>query len=211
MTFPKRPHHSIEDFHAEHLECLRIMWHRELAIGAALHYCAANKLVPPTWLVEEAASTYCGLLKNQKATKQRGRASGIAARYRQDQIDYERWCAITEVRDKQTEIKEEVEELRSRKRRGVPVLELQDREKMLNWVGRRWVRALECASMLLRGTDAQGSPEAMKASYLRVKKHNKDGRLRYHLLDQGFLALVGIDIQFEPKGRKFVPFYDLTI
>ena len=134
------------------------------------------------------------------------------ARYRQDMVDYARWDQVTVVRQKQIEIREEVEELRAK--RNVPKSMLEEQEKKLAWVGKTLNRAYECAAMLLEGDEAYGSPEAMKRSYFQVKRNSGGPRhtLRYHLLDPRFLSRLGLKHEIEMRpGRKKVPFYNLTL
>jgi hypothetical protein len=206
----KRPFNSIEELHAERLECFRVIWHREIGVTAALWYCAANKVTVPGWAAEEAQLVLCNALRPRRARK-RGRASDPVARYRQDMIDYARYEEVVTVREKQKEIPEQVEELRSLGPQGQSLLA--ERLKMLAWVGHTWLRAYECASMILAHTDACGGPETMKASYLEVARNSRDPRqtLRYHhLLDWSLLRSLGLDTR-RPAKPKIVPLYELTL
>ena len=193
------------------LECLRICWHRELAVAAAIHYCTEHEFPAPQWLIDEAGNVLFSLLSHAKQGK-RGRASGAVARYRQDMIDFARWEAVREVREQQVEIREQVEELRAIS--GAPKSMLQEREKMLNWVGHDWLRAYDCAAMILRGTDAAAGPDAMKASYLKVAQNNQDPSqaLRYHVFDPVVVAKLGIRDVLKPnRSGRVVPFFELTL
>ena len=87
--------------------------------------------------------------------------------------DYERWDQVKVVREKQIEIRDEVDFLRANLRKA-PSGRLEDREKMLEWVGRSLRRAFECASMLLAESPAFGGPDAIKSSYLTVEKANRN-------------------------------------
>ena len=45
MQLPSNdPFGSIDELHAERLECFRVCWHRELAVAAAMYYCTQHKL-----------------------------------------------------------------------------------------------------------------------------------------------------------------------
>jgi hypothetical protein len=202
---------SLADLHGRNLGWLETMANRgsELAPAAALFYCAQNQLSPPPWVLEMASAGYCKAL-NGKLPKKRGRSAGPVERYRQDIIDYARWEEVQTVREKQTELPKELEYLRSKA--GASAYLLKDREKMVTWVGRDWERAYECATMLLRGTPAFGGPDAMKASYQRVRQNSKNNDLRYHLLDAQFLRSIGIEHPaFWHRDRKHVPLYDLVL
>src|ERR1043165_2106140 len=207
----RRPVSSLAELHAERLEGLRICWHRELAAVAAIHYCRTHRLPAPEWLIDGAGNLLFSLLRHAKQGK-RGRASGAVARYRQDMIDYARWDTVREVREKQAEIREQVEKLRSIQ--GVPRSLLEEREKMLFWIGHDWLRTYECAAMILRNTGSAGGPDAMKASYLRVKRNNKDPSqsLRYHLLNPVVIAKLGIRVVLQPRrSERARPFFDMSL
>ena len=68
--------------------------------------------------------------------KKRGRSVNLVDRYRQDMVDYARWDEVKTVREKQIEIREEVDFLRANPKKAPPHW-LEDREKMLKWVGDR--------------------------------------------------------------------------
>jgi hypothetical protein len=126
-------------------------------------------------------------------------------------IDFERWDAVREAREKQTEIRQQVEELATMLR--PPASLLREREKMLHWVGDDWLRAYECAAMILSGTAAAGGPDAMKASYLRVNRNSRDPDqpLRYHLFTSGIGARLRLSPSTRSGGGKIVPLYELTL
>ena len=183
-----------------------------VAIPAAIQYCSRSELSVPQWLVQAAAAQYPELLRSD-ILKKRGRSVNLVDRHRQDMVDYARWDEVKTVREKQIEIREEVDFLRANTKKAPPHW-LEDREKMLKWVGKSLRRAFECASMLLADTSAFGGPDAIKSSYLTVEKVNRTQYqpLRYHMLDAEFLGSIGIaPIAFRRgRARKVVPLYDLT-
>jgi hypothetical protein len=182
-----------------------------IAVPEALHYCVKHHANAPRWLLAAAVELLCDLMKREKS-KRRGRSGGYIARYRQALIDLERFEEVRSVRQKQMDIREEVEKLRATP--NVPPSIMEERENMLAWVGGSLNRAFECAAMLLEGSQAYASPEAMKRSYFKVERNSRDPNkaLRYHLLDPQFLRKIGIKYQIESRpGRKKVPLYELTI
>jgi hypothetical protein len=203
------PSRSIEDLDAAKLETYRRMFHAELGVAAALHYCTEHDLDAPRWLITAATELIFALLRNEKS-KKRGRACGIVARYRQDMIDFERWERVREVREMQEELPEVVEDLRSR---NAPSGILEEREKMRDWTGEDWLKAYECASMVLQGTDAHAGPDAMKTSYQKVQQNNRhpSQSLRYHVLGRAIECRLGLDCSFPRRVNKYVPFFDLTL
>ena len=213
MTIHGRPFSSLKALDETELEYLKIMAQSRVAVAvpAALHYCAKHQLEAPQWLLAAATELLCDLLRREKSDR-RGRSCGYVARHRQDRIDFVRWDQVTTARQKQVEIREQVAELRAMP--NVPRSMLEEREKMLAWAGSTLNRAFECAAMLLEGTEAYASPEAMKRSYFQVERNSRDPKqaLRYHLLDPKFEHKIGIkhEIVVRP-GRKVVPLYELTI
>jgi hypothetical protein len=183
--------------------------HPELAVTAAMHYCAKNEMPTPQWLAIAATKLLCRLL-GKNTPKKRGRAVSPCARYIQDMIDYERWDVVRETREKQVQVKEQVEELK--KIPGAPRTMVQERQQMHDWAGEDWLHAYECASMQLQTSVAHAGPEAIKKSY-QAYQHRGRGRissLRYHQFDRGLLDLLGITIDFACRGNKGVPLFYLT-
>ena len=124
-------------------------------------------------------------------------------------IDYTRWDVV----------RDDAEASRSRFGRMLPNSArsglcrralLREREKMMNWAGRTWLQAYECAAMILSHTEARGSPSAMKGSYIRVEGNKHP--LRYHQFDPKFLRTLGLDINFEARQRpKIIPLHELVL
>jgi hypothetical protein len=209
----ERPFNSIEELHEIELDHLKTMFDSGVAVAvpAALHYCVEHGLDAPPWLMGAATVSHCALLRREKS-KKRGRACGAVARYRQDMIDLARSDEVSVVRQVQKEFLQQVEELRALPR--VPRELLEEKEKMLAWLGHTLSRAFECASMMLAQTEAFGSPEAMKRSYRQVERNSRDPKqaYRYHVLDHRFLRKLGIKPELGyGRGRKLVPLYDLTL
>ena len=68
--------------------------------------------------------------------------------------------------------------------------------------------------MILRGTDSAAGPDAMKASYLRVARNNRDPSqpLRYHVFDPVVVAKLRIqDVLKRAPSYRVVPLYELTL
>jgi hypothetical protein len=212
MATPSRPFGSMRELHANELACLEAMARSgiEVAVPAALNYCTEHGLNTPPWLLVAATGMFSSLLKLQKSTK-RGRSCGVVARYRQDMIDYARWDQIMVVRERQLLIREQIEELRTIS--AVPCGVLEEHEKTLAWLGSTLNRAFECAAMLLRGTSAFGSPEALKRSYFKVRRNScdPDQALRYRQLNPSILKMLGLgEVLSLGVGRKPIALYELT-
>jgi hypothetical protein len=177
--------------HNRDLEWLQTMARggSELAPAAALFYCHKHKISAPDWVIAAASISYCKAL-NGTLTKKLGRSSGPVERHQQDMIDYVRWEAVNYVREKQRTFPEEVKELRSKP--NIPKAILEENSKKLKMIGRTWLSAFQYAITLVRGTPAFGGIAAMKASYYRVERNSKAGRLRYHQLDPSFLNSIGL-------------------
>jgi hypothetical protein len=181
-----------------------------LAAAAALFYCCQKKISVPPWVVSAASAGYCNALRLD-LPKKRGRSSGPVARYNQDLIDFGRHDEVLHLREKQQESAEEIKALQSDAQASK---HMNDAEKNLLWLGSSVLRAYECASMLLSHTPAFGGPEAMRASYNRVKRNNleRPQSHRYHMFDPDFLSSIGIVHPSQwGAGRKYVHFYTLTL
>lgn len=203
-----RPFRPLDYLNRRELDVLRRVAEAgsELAPAAALHFCTTYEADVPGWLIGSAARGYCKQLSSNQP-KKRGRSSGPLERYRQDMIDYLRWDTIRTVREKQKEVPERLSALET-----YPPswCYLDQHKKLLKWYGRDWLRAYECASMLLRDTPAFGGPDAMKASYCRVER--ADNPLRYFLFQPEFLESIGLQHPSRwEQSRKFTPLYDLTL
>ncbi len=204
---------SLESSHRRHLQSLEIMERggSAIAILAALNYCAKYGLDLPKRFVGAAAQFSNELVKKKKKGK-RGRSAGPLDRYRQDMTDFARYDEVCTVREKQKMIPRELERLRHLPNLTAGIAE--DKEKMLAWVGKSFERAFQCVSMILAETPAFGGPDAVKASYSRVKKAMMipEQAYRYHVLDRQFLKSLEI-MPFElwGKDRKITPLFDLTL
>jgi hypothetical protein len=183
---------SLEDFYERELEWLRTMARggSELAPAAALFYCNKHKISVPDWVVQAASAGYCKALSKSRA-KKRGRSSEPVERCRQDMIDYVRWEAVQDVRERQRQFAGELRELSLRP--GIPKSAIEQMRKKLKRAGRSWSDAYAVAATFQLGTPAFGSSAAMKASYHRVKNNSKIGNLRYRFLEADFLSSIGIE------------------
>ncbi len=161
-----RPFRSLSEAHDTRLACFEAMVGSGvvIAIAAALHYCRRHRVNVPPWAVAAADELLCGLLRREKSNR-RGRACGAVARHRQDMIDYARWDQVKEVRRRQIEIAEQVQELRGLA--NVAPERLEERRKMLAWAGTTLNRAFECAAMILEGSEAYGGPMRSSAATSR--------------------------------------------
>ena len=188
--------------------------HPAIAAAAALDYCVENRVTPPSWVVEDAALALRELLLREKPPV-RGRAGGLVARYRQDQIDFERWDAVLQARENQKRVAERVRVLNEH-----PTFKaqrpryLEHELKLLAWLGKDWNRAYEVAAMSLLGRDAFGGPDAVKVSYKRVQKRQKSGvdagkYVRFH--DEFLLKLGFEHVAWHRPGIKMLPIYNLTL
>ena len=183
--------------------------HRELAVAAAMDYCAEEGICPPPKIVTEAASLIRDLLVREKAQK-RGRTARPIARYRQDLYDVERWDAVEEVRRIKKKAKREVELMRSCGKMFRGTSRLQNYERLLTWSRNG---TFECASMYLAGRDAKASAATMRASFRRYKRRSANGQTpgRYYLFDERFLVKLGFPRLMDRKpGTKWLPLCNLT-
>jgi hypothetical protein len=183
-----------------------------VAVPAALDFCQKWRVPVPDWLIDASVELFCELLKNERPTR-RGRTPTHVARARQDNIDFTRWSTVKWQRDAQKDLLDQVESIRQDPDCVGPGWR-EDREQQQKWFGTTLERAFECASMLLEGTDAFGSPDAIKRSYFKVERSSEDAatRHRYYQIDPQFLMKLGIKWEpFVRPGRKIEPLYKLSL
>jgi len=207
MRYCREPQ-PVDRLHEEELERHRkSAVHNDIAVAAAMYYCAEEKICPPPWLVAASANLMIELLKKEKS-KKRWRAAGRVARCRQDLFDFDRWNAVHQIRELKKKNKDELEILKTWG--DVDQRHVTRIHKTQAWLLRH--DTFECASMSLTGCDAKAGPEAVRASYRRVKRAMADKSVayRYSLFTGNFLHRVGIDWGYR-TGTKIVPFYDLTL
>ena len=204
---------TAEHEHEIHMEKFETMLkrdiHPELALIAALHYCAKHEMPTPQWLAIAATKLLCQLVGNRQ-TKKRGRSASPSTRYLQDMTIYERWDVVRDTRERQISEREHVEKLK--KIPSAPRALVRERERMLGCAGSDWLEAFVCASKRLQGTDAHVGPDAVKKSYLEYQRESwgRISGLRFHIFDRELLNMLGIDIDFPHRGKKIRPIYDLT-
>jgi len=196
----ERPSCSIEELHETQLDNFEAMLRAGVAMAtpAAADYCAQHGLIAPAWLTKASAELFCQILKLD-TRKTMGRSNGLITRLRQDMKEYARWDEVCEIQEQQEAFRQQVEDLRALPKtpRELPQkreMLLKQKEKMLKWLGDSLNRAYECASERLEKTGAFGGPDAMEASYYKVKKEFKDPvqAKRYHQLDPRFLRKLGL-------------------
>jgi hypothetical protein len=182
-----------------------------VAVPAALDYCQRYNCRPPEWLLAASVAMLCILMKGEEPRK-RGRATNHIARFRQDKIDYSRWSTVVWARESQQEIAKQAEDIKGRA--DYPASYRRDREKLAAWYGHTLDRAFQCAAALLEGNESFGSPDAIKRSYFKVIRIQKDPRqtTRYGYIDVHFLPKLGLKWEpFVRPGRKDGPLHNIPI
>jgi hypothetical protein len=178
----------------------------------ALDYCLHFKIAPPLWVLE-CINTLCTELVSREKSTLRGRSRGILARFRQDQIDYDRWIAVLSIRDTQKDLAARVKELTEADDPNYRN-ELGETERYLDWYGKTLERAYECASLTSVSNAYAGSPDTFKRSYMKVEKaYREDEGGRYFFLDWEFLEKfdMRIDPSITTAGSPTTPLYELGI
>jgi hypothetical protein len=176
---------ALQEHHAKTLDDLKKVAAAgvQLAIPAALHYCAKHGLEPPRWVVASASKLLCTVL-NPKTRWKGSRSNGIVHRYRQDMIDYGRADCVEWLKERRAYNKEEIREL-SRTPGDKAKLIREQFEMEVKQIGSKNDVVYDTASRVLRKTDARGSPTTIRASYKKVRKNSKDEmeRYRYFVFD----------------------------
>jgi hypothetical protein len=201
---------AMDRIHHRELEEMRSLTvHRDLAVAAALDYCAEAGIAPPQWAVERAATLLRELLLNEKADGP-GRAGNRVSRYRQDQWDLERWDAVEGIRRMRKRTKDDAALRRQYGENSKNSREMYHHERKLEWLRQG---TFECAAKYLSGRDARVGADAIKASYRRCIDRSGPGSFpdRYYVFDPRFLAKLGFpDLNDRKPGTKMLPIYNLT-
>jgi hypothetical protein len=182
--------------------------HREIAIARAMDYCVKNRICPPEWLVEEAASLMIDLLKRERPTR-RGRTASCIARLRHEMWDAERWDAVITVREIRERCKREAKALKDH-----PNEAGLDGHKRRLLTLRKWLSqgTLACAAKLLVGRNALASPSTINASYKKMEAtRNKSTPPAGAWFDDPFLKELGLQDSHErTTGKNMFDIFALT-
>lgn len=185
---------AVTEFHRREMKLLRSCAAADVtvAIPAALYYCIEHGLNVPRWLSIRSLRLLCDLLKREKSTK-RGRSVRSVDRHHQNMIDMIRWNEVLVLREKQKLSWETVKRYANEGwAKDCPLYA--EEIARARWLGKSMTRACECASECLEATEAFGSAETMKKSYLQVEKDNRDPvrALRYAQFNPLLLRMLGI-------------------
>jgi hypothetical protein len=164
-----------------------------VAVPAALCHCREHGIAPPAWVIEAALQMLCDLLKREKSTN-RGRSGGAIARYRQDKIDFIRWNEVFALREEQQRSLELMEKYPTCPSPSLDPIYAEEVAKAA-WLGRSLSRLYACASEALEKTEAFGSPDSIKRSYLQVERSNRRSlqAYRYCLFHALFVRMLGFE------------------
>jgi hypothetical protein len=188
---------------------LKECWHGEIAVAAGLFYCVKYKWQPPDWLIARAAKMAFASINGHRSARL-GISPKAWSRFERDMIHLDRFSAVSEVREKQKILRAQVRELK--RHRGVRGDVLREREKMLSWAGKSWLRAYQCAALLLQGTKSFAKEDAIGKSYKKVKgsENNRVAASRYYLFEPDVLSKLGIRLRFTgaSAAERFVPLYE---
>jgi hypothetical protein len=182
-----------------------MMADNQLAVAAAMDYCVEHEICPPQWLVAASAALMVDLLKREKSQK-RGRSAGYIGRYRQSFWDIERWDAVLEIRRMRKKVRHNL-----RLARDYQIPTSKHDEKMRVLLGNS-LDEFEIASSYLAGRDAKAGPDAMRASYRRVRRKFADPETAKQtvLFTERFLRKIGLQGALDQKpGTKRWPLCSL--
>jgi hypothetical protein len=163
----------------------------DLAVPAALHYCAQNKVPPPEWLAERASNMLNALLHLQDV-RARKRMRQMIITYKKNQIHYDRYDAVLTAKEARASLLTNLQEVRGVKGRNARRI-TKDVEFTLGRLGPNDETIFEEVKFQLRKTEAAGGAEAIKKSYQQLSKEERQGKsmLKYHGFDQRFLHRIG--------------------
>jgi hypothetical protein len=166
--WPVSPHHPANK-DKRNIEEIREDWikRQEASFEAKFKDGAENALIDiillcerygrclPRWAVQPIVTS---LTNGGLVSKKRGRVGNASAAARQNAIHYQRWATVKELRDRRQEFAESL---------GFETT---------------WEAAFNNAHDSLKGTFAQGSPDAVKKSYQLVERLGRQGKgARFHM------------------------------
>jgi hypothetical protein len=131
------------------------------ALVDAIAFCARVKCPPPEWLVTAFRAVVPHWAKRAKIRRGPGAYNTLQERFDQDMIDYTRWDALTELRERRQELQDVL-----RKR----------------WGGTSWLKCYAAVADHLAKTPAAGGPDAVKKSYQRVNRNIKKGDVARYIV-----------------------------
>ena len=206
-----------EDWHRQRLEAFERIRPAEFGVRVAADYCAKMALVMPEWVANGLRQLLIDQLNPTRNNEERGRASGVAARARQNRIHAVRWDRVEEARRAQRYFASETKNLR--RLRTLPPGRLEYYEKMSNWLGNTLMDACECASVTLRGTAARGEAQAIKSSWMLCRNTTCNSfDTSYFSVDDKTLRDFGVDVESpdedssdgdSPLDKKLTLLFDL--
>ena len=183
--------------------------HPEIAVAAAMDYCAEVGISPPQWLTEAGADLLSRLLRSEHVNAV-GRSRGPIRRYRQEMIHVERWLAVHAVRNIARNVRRNRQILQECKSLSKDLRERYQRE-----VDHRskWLRqgTFPCASLYLSGSESFAGPDAIRASYRKIERLNAAPAANQScILELSFLQKMGIELDDAESGKKLLKLFDLT-
>ena len=173
LHFQNRPELTV--VYLDRLDALRLMYQAGELIGcpAALHLCVKYRVDPvPDWVLCAAAKMCLEYVRGCSPIN-RGRASSIVGRHRQNMIHLARQETVLEIRDNRVQLAEELSKIANLS--GPQALAMREHLKNLkDLIGKNNEVAFECASILLKGTYAEGQPGSIKRSFDLVQRESRD-------------------------------------
>lgn len=203
----------VSRFHARELDVIRrsVEGGNDYAILDAEVYCGRNELPQPEWLWRAERKCALDALLGRVPVKV-GRAANPLARLRQDMIHAARWDAVNEVRDKQKEIRQQVEDMDAMS--DPPRNYLEQRRHELAQIGSTRRDACEFAPRLLIGCESYAGADAFEHSYKIVRRSFKDPKqvMRFRFPSDVTLRELGLYYVFHPRpGTKLRSLFDPMI
>jgi hypothetical protein len=164
-----------------------------VAVPAALHHCREYQVSPPEWLVEAALHLLCDLLKRERS-KNRGRSGGAIDRYRQDMVDFIRWDEVIALREHQQRSVRLMATYSTCPSSSEEDIYAEEAAKAA-WLGCTLTRLYDCASETLERTEAFGSRDSIKRSYLTVERSSRHSlrAYRYCLFHALVVRMLGFE------------------
>lgn len=163
----------------------------DLAVPAALFYCAEHNVPAPAWLTLCASRLLNGLLHLHDDRTRKSMRKNIIT-YKRNQLHFARYDAVNAAKDARDGLQNDVKALK--RLDGLKAkIRVKEVTSMHNRIGKSDEQVFEAVSSQLKGTTAAAGADTIKKSYQEISRQTRLGkmRFRYHVFNDSFLQRIG--------------------
>ena len=167
-----------------------------LAIPAALDYCAEHDVTPPQWLTERASKLLNALLHVEDQTVRKRMRRQITD-YRKRQVHFARYDAVNAAKEARVDLRNESKHVKPLKSQNAWRI-AKNLKLVLERLGPNDETVVAAVAHQLKKTSAAGGEEAIRKSYQKLLKEEREDRMngKYYVFDPLFLRRIGVNDRF---------------